>query len=136
MPGGHGNIDHLVIAPSGVFVIDAKNVKGKVQVSAPLIGATRLKIGGYNRTKFIDGLDRQVAAVRDALGAYHRAGVPIKGVLCFLQADLPLLGKPRMRGHLLLSRRALAKQLDQGGPLEQASIEALARTLTHALPPA
>src|ERR1700683_2431630 len=33
MPGGRGDIDHLAIAPAGVFVIDAKNVKGKVRVA-------------------------------------------------------------------------------------------------------
>ncbi|HWJ51110.1 MAG TPA: nuclease-related domain-containing protein [Solirubrobacteraceae bacterium] len=136
MPGGYGNIDHLAIARSGVFVIDAKNVRGRVQLSAPLIGKTKLKIGGYNRTRFIDGLDRQVAAVRDALVVDHRSEVPIQGVLCFLQADLPLLGTSKIGGHLLLSRRALAKRLNRAGPLGEASIEELAHTLAHALPSA
>jgi hypothetical protein len=136
MPSGYGNIDHLVIAPSGVFVIDAKNVRGKVQISAPLIGKAKLKIGGYNRTKLVDGLDRQVAAVRGVLTEAGRSEVPIQGVLCFLQADLPLLGTSKMRGHLLLSRRALTKRLNRDGPLDQTSLDVLARTLAHTLPPA
>src|SRR5438477_561951 len=36
MPGGRGNIDHLVVAPTGVYVVDAKDVQGKVRVAAPL----------------------------------------------------------------------------------------------------
>ena len=32
MPGGRGNIDHLAVAPCGVFVIDAKQYSGKVRV--------------------------------------------------------------------------------------------------------
>ncbi len=31
VPGTRGNIDHLAIAASGVWVIDAKNYKGKVE---------------------------------------------------------------------------------------------------------
>ena len=136
MPSGLGNIDHLAVTPRGTFVIDAKNVKGRVEVSSPLFGAAKLKIGGYNRTKFIEGLDRQVAAVRDALAVSGHADVPVQGVLCFLRADLPLLGTQRMRGHYLLSRRALAKRLGRDGPLDPTLIENIARALANALPPA
>ena len=136
MPGGHGNIDHLAIAPTGVFVIDAKNIKGKVRVAKPLFGAAKLRIAGRNRTKLIDGLDRQVSAVRDALEANGHAGVPVQGVLCFTTADLPLLGTLKMRGHLLLHSRVLAKRLNANGPLQSPAIEALAHSLTAALPPA
>jgi hypothetical protein len=136
MPGGHGNIDHLVIAPTGVFVVDAKDIKGKVRVENPLFGAARLMIAGRNRTKLIDGLDRQVAAVRRALAANNHADVPVQGALCFTKADLPLLGTLKMRGHLLLHRRALIKRLNASGPLGPSAIDTLARTLAGALPPA
>jgi len=136
MPGGRGNIDHLAIAPTGVFVIDAKNIKGKVRVAKPLFGATKLRVAGRNRTKLIDGLDRQVSAVRDALAANGHADVPVQGVLCFTIADLPLLGTLKMRGHLLLYRKGLARRLNASGPLQSPAIEALAHSLTAALPPA
>jgi hypothetical protein len=136
MPSGYGNIDHLAIAATGVFVIDAKNIKGKVRVAKPLFGAAKLRIAGRNRTKLIDGLDRQVSAVRDALEANGHAGVPVQGVLCFTIADLPLLGTLKMRGHLLLHRKALAKRLNASGTLQPPAIEALARTLAAALPSA
>jgi hypothetical protein len=136
MPGGRGDIDHLAIAPAGVFVIDAKNVKGKVRVAKPLLGGAKLLIAGRNRTKFIDGLDRQVHAVRDALRASSHPDVWVQGVLCFPTADLPLLGTPKMRGYLLLRRRALAKKINKQGPLQPPTIDALARTLAAAFPPA
>lgn len=135
MPGGHGNIDHLVVAPSGVFVVDAKDIRGKVRVSTPLLGAPKLLIDGRDRSKLIDGLDRQVAAVRDALPADHEL-VPLRGVLCFTRADLPMLGTLRMGGHELLYRKALVKRLAADGELDAAAIEALARTLAAAFPPA
>jgi hypothetical protein len=135
MPRGHGNIDHLAVSPNGVFVIDAKDWKGKVSVSTPLFGKSKLLITGRDRTKLIDGLDRQVAAVEDALGEAARSW-PIHGVLCFTQADLPLLRTTKMRSHLLLYRKALAKRLNASGPFTLAQIDATARALAEALPPA
>ncbi len=136
MPGGRGNIDHLAVAPVGVFVIDAKAIRGKVRVVGSLFGATRLVINGRDRTKLIDGLDRQVSAVRDALAAGGHPDVPVQGVLCFTTADLPMLGTQKMRGHLLLHPRALAKRLNTSGPMQSSAIELLARALAAALPPA
>jgi hypothetical protein len=133
MPGGHGNIDHLAIAPTGVFVIDAKNIKGKVRVATPLFGPQRLMIAGRNRTKLIDGLDRQVAVVSDALRTCAHE-VPVHGVLCFTTAELPLFGTLRMRKHLLLHCKALAKRLNAKGTLQPATIDRLARDLARALP--
>lgn len=136
MPKGRGNIDHLAVAPTGVLVIDAKAIKGKVRVVNSLFGAAKLVIEGRDRTNLIDGLDRQVSAVRDALGAGGHADVPVQGVLCFTTADLPLLGTLKMRGHLLLRRRALTERLNTKGPLQSSTIDALARSLATALPPA
>jgi hypothetical protein len=134
MPRGRGDIDFLVIAPSGVYVIDAKAVKGRVRVATPLFGKTKLTINGSNRTKFIDGMDRQVAAVRAALSVDQRVDVPVQGSLCFTQADLPLLWTLKMRGHLLLYRKALCKRLNGDGPLSAATIEGLAEQLAKAFP--
>jgi Nuclease-related domain len=133
MPGGRGNIDHLAIAPVGVFVIDAKDWKGKVSVASPLFGKSKLSIAGRECTKLIDGLDRQVAAVRAAL-ASPTQDMPVQGVLCFTQADLPLFGTTKMRSHLLLYRKALAKRLNASGPFSAAQIDATARALAAAFP--
>lgn len=35
---GRANIDHLAIAPSGVWVIDTKRYRGRVEVKRPLLG--------------------------------------------------------------------------------------------------
>jgi len=135
MPGGRGNIDHLVIAPTGVYVVDAKDHKGRVSISTPLFGKAKLMIDGRDRTKLIDGLDRQVAAVRDALVSPAHPP-PVHGVLCFTKADLSLLGTTRMRSHLLSTRKGLAKRLNAGGPLSSPALYEIARTLAAAFPPA
>jgi len=135
MPHRAGNIDHLAIGPSGVLVIDTKGFRGKVRVTTPWLAAPKLLVAGRDRTKLIDGLDRQVAAVREALTT---TGVhaPVQGALCFTRADLPLLGTPTIRGHLLLYRKALAKQINAHGPLPPAAIEQLADTLAKQFPTA
>lgn len=136
MPRGRGNIDHVAIAPAGVFVIDAKAHSGKVQIDRPLFGSTKLRIAGRDRTELIDGLDRQVAAVRDALVRAGHVEVPIQGVLCFTNADLPLLRTLRMRDHLLLYRKALAARLNADGKLNAEQIVAIAHGLARELPSA
>ena len=66
VPRTRGNIDHIAVASSGVWVIDAKNYDGRVELRD--VGGwfrvdKRLYLGGWDRTKLIDGLDWQVAAV-------------------------------------------------------------------------
>jgi hypothetical protein len=138
MPHVRGNIDHLAISPNGIFVIDAKDWKGKVSVSTPLFGKSKLLIDGRDRTKLVDGLDRQVAAVESALADAARTWL-IQGVFCFTKADLPmlgLLGTTKMRSHLLLYRKALAKRLAAAGPFTPTQIDAMARALAGAFPSA
>jgi hypothetical protein len=135
MPGGRGDIDHIAISPSGVYIVDTKNVKGKVEIRAPLFSSPKLLIGGRDRTHYIDGLDRQTAAVRAALDGQGRHEIRIQAALCFTKADLPLLMTQKFRGHLLLYRRALAKRLNAKGPLSPTTIEEIARCLATALPP-
>lgn len=136
MPGGHGNIDHLAVAPTGVFVIDAKAIKGKVEVQTPLFGKPKLRVRGRDRTKLIDGLDRQVAAVRTVLEADGYQQAPVQGVLCFTDADLPLIGGKEIRGHLLLYGRGLRKRLAKKGPISLEASNTIAHAIARALPPA
>ncbi len=104
MPRSRANVDHLAVAPSGVYVIDAKDYTGKVSVKRPWLGNPKLLVNGRDRTKMIDGLDRQVAAVRDAI---DDPTIPVNGVLCFTKADIPIVFKETIRGHALLYRKAL-----------------------------
>lgn len=133
MPRSRANIDHLAVAPSGVYVIDAKDYTGKVRVDRPWFGTPKLLVNGRDRTKIVDGLDRQVEAVRDAI---DDPAIPVHGVLCFTKADIPIVFKETIRGHALLYRKALAKRLNTDGPLDATAIDTLARRLAAALPAA
>jgi hypothetical protein len=132
MPHGRGNIDHLAVAATGVYVINAKNIRGRVSVSRPIFGDAKLIVNKRNRSRLVDGLDRQVAVVRRCLVEIGQPDVPVFGVFCFTRAELPLWGASQIRGHRLHHCRKLAKRLNREGPLTDESIAELARGLACA----
>jgi hypothetical protein len=136
MPNGRGDIDHVAIAPTGIYVIDTKDWKGKVEIVRPWFGAPKLLINRRDRTRLLDGLDRQIAAVREVLDREGAGAIPTQGALCFTRADLPWFRTQELRGHLLLYCKALSKRLNAEGPLDPVEIEGVARALAAALPAA
>lgn len=136
MPSGRGDIDHIAITVSGVYVVDAKAATGRVEVRRRWSKPPQLFIGGRDRTKYLDGLDRQIQTVHDTLQACDLGSVPIQAALCFTRADLPLLRTVEVRGHLLVYPKALAKRLTTSGPLTHEQCASAAATLAAALRPA
>lgn len=129
IPGSRANIDHIAVAPSGVWVIDAKKYKGRVEVRKPLLGQAKLLINGRDKSKLADGLARQVALVEAAV-----AGVPVHGAFCLVDADLPLVGALTFRGYPLLYRRKLANNLNAPGPLATETVRELATVIAASFP--
>jgi hypothetical protein len=134
--GRGGNIDHVAVAPSGVWVIDSKRYKGrKVCVERPLLGKEKLVVGGRDCTQLVDALRRQVQAVGAVMAGIDPA-VPVRGALCFVEAELPLLGTPTVGGLPVLARRGMAKRLNGAGPLTDERVRAIAAELVQVLPAA
>jgi hypothetical protein len=133
IPRSRANIDFIAVASSGVWVIDAKRYKGKVSISKPLFGEARLIIGGRNQTKLIAGLARQVAVVEAAMPAIA-PGVPVRGALCFADADLPTFGKLSFSGYSLLYPKALAKRINAEGPVTAEGVREVAARLAQQFP--
>jgi len=133
--GTRANIDHIALAPSGVWVIDAKRYKGKLAVSRPLIGKAKLMINGRDRSSLIDGLAKQVTLVQEAL-ALHAPGVAVHGALCFIDTELPLLGTLSFGGYPLLRAKALAKRLNAAGDIDGEHARALAAIVSERFPAA
>ena len=50
IPRSRANIDHIAVAATGVWVIDTKRYKGKLQVVKPLFGRRTLKVAGRDQT--------------------------------------------------------------------------------------
>ncbi len=141
-PGRRGNIDHIAVTATGVYVIDCKRYKGKARVAHPLFGPPRLMIDGRNRSSLVEGLARHVSDVRDALSEFA-PDVPVRGCFCFvlpegLFADgaLPMLRTLEINGIPLFTPKALARRLRRRGALERPRATELAEELARRLPPA
>ena len=133
IPGSRANIDHIAIAPSGVWVIDSKRYKGKVEVRRPLLGKATLRVGGSDKTKLVEGLKRQVDLVGEVV---ERAlpGTPVRGAFCFVEAELPMFGTPTIDGQLVLGRKGLAKRLNASGPVTEEDVTAVLTAVSARFP--
>jgi hypothetical protein len=96
VPGTNCHIDHIVIAPSGVWVIDANESDGRVE-RRDLGGwrsvDERLYVAGKDRTNLVDGIDRQVIAVENVL-IQQKLDVPVHAALCFVNSEWGWFAKP------------------------------------------
>jgi hypothetical protein len=135
---GQANIDHIAIGPAGVLVVDTKTNRGKVKsdwrggLFAPR--RTVLLINGRDQTRLIDGIERQVGYVRDALAD---SAVEVRGALCFPNVDgLPLLSQLSLRNIVIDGPKPIAKLARRSGPLSSDRIGQIWQQLGRAFPPA
>lgn len=137
VPRTRGNLDHVAVAASGVWVIDAKNYGGRVErrdVGGWFTTDYRLFVGGRNRTRLVEGLDWQVNAVKSALADIE---VPVHGALCFTDATWGIFAKPFQIGTVWVTwADALAPLIAARGELERDEIMHVASRLSRALRPA
>jgi hypothetical protein len=133
------NVDHIAVAATGVWVVDAKTHQGALEVrrSGGLLSprTERLFIGGRDRTKLVEGLAGQVAAVKAQLSTVGAAEVPVHGALCFVGTELPWFGD-RIAGVPLVGRRGLGKLLKRAGDLVAEDRQVIADFLATRFPPA
>jgi hypothetical protein len=139
VPGTKGNIDHIVIAPAGVFVVDAKHYVGRIRVRNRgwfLRPDYRLYVGRRDRSHLAEGLGWQVEAVHTALRSAGIEPLPsVTPVLCFVDGDWPLLSPPdSFAGARLESERSIRKLITASSELDDATVERLFRVLGAALP--
>lgn len=136
IPGSRANIDHIAIAASGVWVIDTKRYKGKVEVAKPLFGKPTLRIGGRDKTNLIAGLSKQVDLVTAAVVDIALVDVEVHGCFCFVDSELPLFGTPSINDFHIFGRKGLAKRLNSAGALTSDGAAPLAAALAGRFPPA
>lgn len=140
VPKTRGNIDHIVIGPAGVFVVDAKHYRGLIQVRD--IGGLfkvdeRLFVGQRDCSQLADNMGWQVRAVQDVLDRtpVDCGGVTVAPVLCFIDGEWPLLGAPnRYKGVHLEGPRSLKRLVTRTYLVGQTVIDELTGLLAKALP--
>jgi hypothetical protein len=83
LPDGRGNVDHLVIGPNGLFVIETKNYSGYVKCWGDNWHVNGRKIGSLSKQA-----KRNAIALKNTLEdifAEHRTRLPfIHALLCFV----------------------------------------------------
>ena len=142
IPPSRANIDHIVVCPSGVFVIDAKKYQGQrpsLRIEGGWIRARTetLIIGSRNGTKLVDGVHKQVNRVRTALEAAGLSEVPVGGMLCFVDADWPLLGGDfTIAGLNVLWPKKAASHVVKPGAVDAATADRVYHALASSFPPA
>ncbi|MBK8470677.1 MAG: NERD domain-containing protein [Actinomycetales bacterium] len=135
IPRTKANIDHIAVTASGIYVVDAKRYYGRphLKVDGGLFRprVERLFVGSRDCTNLVDGVLKQVDVVLGILGS----DVPTRGVLCFIDADWPLLGGNfTIQGVQVLWAKKLYPQLQAEGPLTTEAIVEVHQTLAHKLP--
>lgn len=96
IPGTHSNIDHIVIGPRRLTVIDAKHYRGKA-IRTRKVGEDRvLYVDGEDASHLVDGVRSQRAKLRAALGPEYDDVT--EGILAFVGADHGLIGTFACRG--------------------------------------
>jgi hypothetical protein len=125
MPDSPANVDHLVIGPSGLFVIDSKQWTGQVHQ-----GADGLVWHNLYR------LDRTLATVRwQAETVGHLLGIPVAPLLCVHGAHVQG-GGLRAQGVAIVPAALLRSALGYEQLLLQVDVERYAATARTRLRPA
>ena len=128
VPRSRANLDHLVIGPGGVFVIDSKQYRGRLQLD----GSGRLWHGRYPLTPTLRAVEFEADQAAQVLPDPGMAVVPIVAVH---GAPVPW-GKVVMDGVPVVAARRLPSMLGELpavlGPERVAALAEQARIRFHA----
>jgi len=138
VPNTRGNIDHLVVASNGIWVIDAKNYAGKVEQRDKggwFSTNNQLYVDGRNQTKLVAGLEWQVQAVRAVLAPVGFSEMPTHPTLCFTNSEWGLFAKPiTVDGVLITWPSRLLESIRTPGTFDATTIDMLGRELSSRFP--
>ena len=121
------NLDHVVVGPGGVVVVDSKNWTGEVRVAAGVLWQ-----GRYARTQAVEGALAQCAAVASVLAPPHRRLV--RPLIC-MSAQPDLFGVTASDVAVAGSQRVVETIAALPAVLDQQAVvglyEQLGQLLTH-----
>lgn len=136
IPGSRANIDLLAVAPSGVWIVDAKHWAGRIEqrdVGGWSATDRRLYAGGRDRSAQVEAMGRQVLAVSRAL---PDTTVPLVPALCVVGGSWGWFAEPfRCRGVWVAWPDSLARLMLAPGPLTTGRRDAVAAALASVLRP-
>ena len=126
-------VDHVAITPTGVWVTALWHEAGaRVEVvfsGGP--GTERLIVRGKDRSDRVQALALQHLAVRRALAAYD---VPVRGLLVFLDAQLPTIWAPTVGEFPVADAELAHEELTADGRIDDRLRLELRRVLRSSFP--
>jgi hypothetical protein len=139
VPHTRGNIDHLLVAPAGVFVVDAKLYRGLIQVrdvGGLFKSDKRLFVGSRDCSHLAQNMSWQVEAVVKAIATARLEPMPpVIPVLCFVDGEWPLLWPPEeFLGVRLEGKNSIKKILTAPQILDSNAIARAHHVLAIAFP--
>lgn len=136
IPRSGGNIDHIVVGPSGIWVVDAKDYKGKLEridKGGWFRTDYRFCVGGRDRTKAVLGAHKQAEVVRSVSGVGE---VSVRSALCLVDGDWGIFQKPfQVDGVWIIWPRKLCELISSENLISARAVQALSDLLQIALPP-
>lgn len=103
-PGTRDNIDHVIVGPTGVFVVETKSYSGPLSIRGDDVF-----VGGRRRTDIVHHA-RSEADIVQAILAISGGGLLVTPILCIHRAELPLL-KAEVQGIRVVNERGLVRVL-------------------------
>jgi len=133
IPGSSANIDHIVIGPPGVAVVETKSYGGTIRVYGGDV-----YIRGHRRTdKTVSAAKRQARVVNQALGReLERRHLAVKPILCVHRARLPESGAAPQGVSIVDGFGLVALLRNSPTRLNPAEVGAFAQMLNERLRPA
>jgi len=144
VPQSRANIDHVVIASSGVWIIDSKLWKGLIRVKTVggiLSASQKLMVGNRDESACTEKIYSQVIPIANLLGDLR---IPVRPALVFIDGDWgsgvalrAIQNRPyEMLGVIVAWPKAIIAKIREDGPLSGEDVTTIAGTLDAALPPA
>lgn len=126
------NIDHIVIGPPGLFVVETKNFRGRLEIRRG-----EVHVAGRRRTQILEEARQEALAVQVALGdELERLNLAVGAAVCVHRARLPLF-RSVAGGIPILAGADLVRALRKADPvLEPEEVEWLAAVANRRLRPA
>ena len=133
LAGTTHTLDHLVVAPSGIWLIDVVHVHGRVTKrddGTRTKPEPRLILDGTDRSALVDELGI-LCQTRHAI-ASMKFGVEVQTTTCLVDATWPMSARPfQVRGHWIVWPRSLTDKIRSSGLVPIRTAHDIADEIAH-----
>lgn len=135
LPRSRANLDHIAVVASGIWVIDSKHYRGRLERrdrGGCFSHHTAFTVAGRDQRRNVTAARRQQALVAEAVGA----GPVVRAALCYTGVHVsPFLRPFVLEGVLITWPRALRRTLGRPGRLHAGGRQQAAEDLARRFPP-